>query len=287
MRYQILCQGFIGDILFATSIAKKLHEQDSEAKVDYVVPLGQPMQLMKANPYIQEVYFYSSWTEMDGKYQYDKIIQIPLVNQAEPATIQFQRAAGIHHPSLEFDIYTLPQYDFFAKNILDRLRIPSKPIIGYDVAWKAKAYNTTEEMINRGVGGPHRNIDWILDQLRPYCMLFPIGLPDGVKQQDAVANSAETYALTASLVKFCDMYIGCEGGLSNLAAGVGTKCAITTDFIFQLYGPKGLFRPCANPLMGPATYYPNRGHIHLRPWISDEEVAQHLIEAINGNLSNS
>jgi ADP-heptose:LPS heptosyltransferase len=69
MKYLINCTGFIGDTLFASSIAKKLHEQDSMAVVDYAIPLIQPKFLLEQNPYINSVYLQSEprLTDYDRK----------------------------------------------------------------------------------------------------------------------------------------------------------------------------------------------------------------------------
>lgn len=280
MKYLIKCEGFIGDILFASSIAKKLHEQDSEAIVDYFIPLVQPIELLHMNPYIQCVFTEGAYENIE----YDQVAQMPRVNQAIPATIQFQQMARVQNPTTEFDIYTVPAWDSWAKYFLSELgkMKPGVPIVGYDVAWKKKAYNTREEQILRGVGGEHRDIDWMMNEMRKEFIMLPIGLEGSIMQRSPEAQNPSNYSMTASLVKHCDWMIGCEGGLTNLAAGLHTRTVITSDFIYQLYGPHGLFRPCADPKMGPKIYYPNDGHVQLDPWITDEEVLTQLIAAIKG-----
>lgn len=285
MKYLIKCNGFIGDILFATSIAKKLKEENPNNIVDYKIPLQQPYYLLLANPYINDVYT-ANMPDVDIQLAlngYDKIIDIPQTTWAEPAPVQFQKVAGVKNPSPEFDVYTMAQHDLFAQTMLDGIKKnkPGAPVIGYDVAWRARAYQTTEEMINRGVGGPHRNTEWIVDQLRKHFIMVPMGLPEGVKQTDKKAGDYAGYSLMASLIKHCDFMVGPEGGLTNLSCALHTPTIITTCFIQQLYGPKGLFRPCSDPKMGPLVYYPNGGHIHLDPWITDEEVANKIIAHVS------
>jgi hypothetical protein len=279
MKYLVLCQGFVGDILFASSIAKKLHEQDTAAVVDYVIPLVQPYYLLRANPFIHQVF-----VSVPDMLEYDQVIRIPIVDQSRPATIQFQEVAGIRNPSLEFDVYTLPQWNSWAWTFILGLQDHSNKniVVGYDILWHTRAYNTREEQNLRGVGGPHRDTNMIVKKMSEHFLMIPIGLPWG--SSEAMSRDASLYAMTASLIKHCTWMVGAEGGLTNLAAGVHTRTIITSDFIHQLYGIHGLFKPCSNgPKMGPEVYYPNRGHHTLKPWITDEEVADQMMQIIKEN----
>ena len=47
----VKCTGFIGDTLFASSIAKKLKEQDPFRVVDFTIPVAQPLELLNNNPF--------------------------------------------------------------------------------------------------------------------------------------------------------------------------------------------------------------------------------------------
>ena len=69
----IKCTGFIGDILFASSIAKKLKEQNKECTVDYSIPVSQPLELLYNNPYIDNVFLDSNINEAD----YERVICYP------------------------------------------------------------------------------------------------------------------------------------------------------------------------------------------------------------------
>jgi len=281
MKYLINCTGFIGDTLFASSIAKKLHEQDSMAVVDYAIPLIQPKFLLEQNPYINSVYLQSELRLTD----YDRIFTMPLVDQSEPATIQFQRVAGIENPTTEFDVYTIPEFDESATEQLERLRKPNTPLVAWLAGWKDRAYQTTLDMYWRKVGGPHRDIDKIIVSLEKKFTMIPVGLPCGVSQTIPAAQNPYEYAFLASVIKACDWMIGGEGGVTNLACAVGTRTIITTCFIEQLYGRNGHIKQIPKPQMGPAVYYPAGGHTHLAPFISDDEVATEIERIILTNDS--
>jgi hypothetical protein len=81
-------------------------------------------------------------------------------------------------------------------------------------------------------------------------------------------------------MKFCDAFVGTEGGLCNLAAGVGTKTIITGDFVHQLYGWNGVLKKIKEPKLGPIHYFLNSNHVELNSYISDEEVIKQIIKNI-------
>jgi hypothetical protein len=68
--------------------------------------------------------------------------------------------------------------------------------------------------------------------------------------------------------------------MTNLAAGVGTRCIITTDFMNALYGTKGIMRQLKEVRLGPKNLFPNQDHIHLSPYDTDD----HIINIVNSIL---
>ena len=83
------------------------------------------------------------------------------------------------------------------------------------------------------------------------------------------------------MLKYCDYFIGTEGGLANLASGVGCKTLLTYEFVWQCYGPRGTVRPFENgPRLGPAHYF-HEGHAYLPLYKSDEEIVELIKEQIN------
>jgi hypothetical protein len=295
MKILVNCTGFIGDILFASSLAKKFKEKYEGCVVHYQIPLIQPKLLLEQNPYVDKVI--GPGDEPAGVL-YNLIFSTPTINQAYPATVQIQAAAGIEDQSLEFDVYTVPELDIEAKASLERWREvailkgknPDCKLVAFQNNWVEKSFLFTEEEYDRavdvphlGYGGKRRDISKIcrlLDDDSRNFLIIPIGMQAGVSQRDPQAHDADSYAYAASLIKHCDWFIGGEGGLSNLAAAVGTRCIITTDYIWQLYGPRGVIRRIENPPMGPATYYPDAGHKHLSPFLGDEEVYEAIVDII-------
>ena len=81
------------------------------------------------------------------------------------------------------------------------------------------------------------------------------------------------------MIKACDWFIGAEGGLANLASGVGTKTIITGDYVHQLYGWNGVIENNQEPKLGPKYYFPE-GHYTLDPYLTDEEVIKTIKDII-------
>lgn len=285
MKYLIINPFFIGDVLFSSSIARKLKEEGQATQIDFLIRLPQPKLLLQQNKWIDNVYV--GMLPPSVSIDYNKIIQLQPISQDRPATIQFQEQAGVKTPSVGYEVNTVPKEDDDALEAILELSIkhPNKKIVAYQADWKDKAYQTTLEQYWKlpKEGGPHRDIDRIIKELEKEFCMVQVGLTSGIKQYDPRAMDEQYYSKTASFIKYCDYFIGSEGGLSNLAAGIGTKTIITTCFIGQLYGINGFMKQIQEPKMGPATYFPNLGHSHLPPFISDTEVIEWIKKLILNN----
>jgi hypothetical protein len=280
MKVLVNCTGFIGDILFASCLAKKIKIMMPQAEITYNIPLPQPKLLLEENPNIDHVVVQQYMDPREFRYVFD----IPTVDQNYPATIQFQNAVGIPQEiqSPEFYVHTVPKWDAWAEKERERYQSigPGFPLIAYQIDWSWRAYACTKETLEQGIGAPHRNTDKILGRLMDTVQLVGVGYNRDTPSSHSSTQDPEDYAKAASTIKSCDWFIGAEGGLSNLAAGVGTKCIITTDFIEQNYGKRGRVKRIENPQMGPAVYFPKAGHVHLDPCITDDEIIAEIIRIV-------
>ena len=288
MNTLIRVNGFIGDALFASSIADNLPDFDT---VDFVIQVFQPYELLRLNPNIRNVFMMdTSYNNYDVN-QYDKVYSVGLVDQSRPATIQYQEKCGVKTPSLGYTVYTNEIYDEVARKMFEPYRKDGIKIITHQANWRERSFLFTPEEYRLGVdvptfgyGGKHRDIEKILKVIHTSgerVLLVPVGFDNGVGQHDTGMLTTSIYSMTASIIKESDIMIGAEGGLTNLAAGVGTKTVITTDFIWQLYGPNGVLKKIENPKMGPYTYFPRDGHVGLDPFLTDEEVGSEIVRIIN------
>ena len=287
MKILINCTGFIGDILFSTSVAKKIKLEQEVHTLDYLIHLYQPYTLLSNDPDIDNVYLFDC-----DKTKYDRIIELSYIDFTHTPTEYYQTQSGIKNPSPEYYVHSLPSFDKSVKYTLKPYNDIGKIIVAYMSNWEERSFLFTEEeykhgidVPNLGYGGKHRNIDFIIQHLSddPNIILLPIGMEPGFNVKDANFQNTADYTMQASLLKSCDYFIGAEGGLCNLAAGVGCKTIITGDFIHQLYGWNGVLRKIREPKLGPKYYFKDK-HITLDPYLTDKQVVTSIKQIINGGF---
>jgi hypothetical protein len=277
MKILIKAVGYIGDNLFGSSIAQKLKEEHPGCEVDYLLTMVQPYELISNDPYIDNIYL-----ETPNK-QYDVIHQLQPIHRKLTPCEQFQNQCGVKNSSPHFKIYTNPSLDNYVKHLFKPLH--DKIIVAWLSNWEERSFGFTEEeykeginVPNLGYGGRRRDISYIINELEknPNIYLIEVGKPNGTNQLDFNLFTVSEYSLTASIIKNCNYFIGAEGGLANLAYGVGTKTILTDDFVHQLYGWNGVIEKCEEPKLGPKYYSPNGGHITLDAYLKDNEVVNEL-----------
>ena len=295
----VVSYGYLGDIIFSTSLADKLKKMGYD-KVDYSIGFKQVSPLVRNNPDIDTLftspdptikYLPPNKELVDG---YDKVIELgPLSFKVAP-TIEYQQHAEIpeEEQSSEYRIYTVPSFDEAVSEYVDKLRQQyGKKIVCVMNGWKEKTYLFTKEQYgkgvdvpNKGYGGENRDIQKVVDALAKEYTLIPVGLVSGISQSDSFSipfDHPKSISAEASLIKHCDAFLGTEGGLANIAGGVGTKTLLSGDFTHQLYGWNGVIKKIeGGAVLGPDKYFPDAGHVMFDPYLTDEE----LIEAIKKEL---
>lgn len=299
----------IGDTLFASSVAKKLKQKNPDSVIHYDVTFLQPIELLMNNPYIDGVYY----RESDDS-DYDEVYQlmnedVSVLNPYESAVSQFQRMCNIENFDDTFEIFTNTYLDYSIKRSMEELvaigEWDSDLIkVGYQSDWDRKSFLFTEQEYELAEGGDDgtgygqgsRNVFDIINclEISPKVMLFALGLEENISKNYPCLNSTSKFSFTASLMKNCDYVIGTEGCLTNISSASGTPTIITTDYIHQMFGPKGIRWQQAGgdvneletrkPFLGPNSYFPNGSHVHLSPFLTDYEVGEQIEEIIsNGN----
>lgn len=286
----VICHGYLGDHLFASSIAQKLIEEEQFTKIDYVVGFPQVIPLLQLNPYIRQVFFDGIVTPSPRPYilsdKYDKIIQLGPLSFYEPPCVEFQKIAGVKNPSPEFKVWTDRDIDHL---ISDHFRDVNRPLLAILDNWQPKTFLFTREQYkagidvpNLGYGGSWRNTKYIVEQLKKEYSIIFVGAPAGISQYDTADKKiVRTLLEEASVLKNVDFCIGSDSGICNLAAGVGCKTILTSDYVKQLYGENGVIRKIKEPKLGPSFYFPT-GHIDLDPYLTDVEVVENIKKIING-----
>ena len=285
MKILVKTIGFIGDNIFASSVAKKLKDKHgNDCQVDFQISILAPFELMFNNPYIDNVYF----SECDESV-YNVIHQLHPINRNSTPIEQFQIQCGIEDVDTNYEVYTNKSNDKLVKDAFSSYRDGKNKLIAVQTNWEEKSFLFTEDeykigidVPNLGYGGKRRNINHILEELNKSdnMLLIPVGKPNGFDQKTSEITAVSELTLTTSVIKNCDYFIGAEGGLSNIAAGLGVKTIITEDFVHQLYGWNGVIEKNEEPKLGPKFYFPEFGHVTLNPYISDDEVIDELKKLI-------
>lgn len=308
-RILIKCRNIhIGDVIFSSSVAKKLKEINPKCIIHYDINYLQPIELLENNPYIDKVFF----MENDNM-EYDIVHKImnedvSTLSPYESAVSQFQKMCGIKNAEDTFEVFTNSHLDYSIQRSMQELVNIGDwndqfIKIGYQVDWDRKSFLFTEEQYNLAQGGEDgsgygqgkRNVFDILKCLEghPRIMLFALGLEETISKRYPTLNSTSKFTFTASLMKNCDYVIGGEGCLTNISSALGTKTIITTDYIYQMFGPKGILWQQRGgdennletrvPFLGPCRYFPTDDHIHLSPFLNDYEVGEEILKiALNG-----
>ena len=298
----------IGDVIFCSSVAKKLKEKNPNSVVHFDINYLQPMELLINNPYIDRV-FYKEDANIDYDIVYDIMDQaVSTLSPYESAVSQFQRMCGIEKFDDTFEVFTNPQLDYSIQKSMEELtKIGDWKTdlikIGYQVDWDRKSFLFTEDEYQQAEGGQDgtgygsgkRNIFDIIKcmEVSPKVMLFALGIEDTISKNYPCLNSTSKFSFTASLMKNCDYVLGSEGCLTNISSALGTNTIITTDYVYQMFGPKGILWQQSGgnvhkletriPYLGPCKYFPNGNHVHLNPFLTDIEVGEQILEiALNG-----
>ena len=295
----------IGDVIFCSSVAKKLKQKNPNCVIHYDVNYLQPMELLINNPYIDGVY-YKENAEID----YDVVYQImnddvSTLNPYESAVSQFQRMCGIEDYDDCFEVYTNPHLDYSIKRSMEELVNINEwdhdfIKIGYQSDWDRKSFLFTEEDYENAEGGEdgtgygngHRNVFDIINclELDESIVIFALGLVDKISKNYPAINTTSKFSFTTSLMKNCDYVVGSEGCITNISSAVGTPTIITTDYIHQMFGPRGITwqqsggdinnLETREPFLGPLKYFPSGQHTHLNPYLSDQAVGSKILELV-------
>jgi len=296
VKILIRCFGYFGDHFFASSIAERLKtiKEYGVTQVDYLIGWPQVEELMNLNPYIDNVFVSDQpgampiSTTLDESV-YDRVYQLGELSFQLPPPEEFQRLIGILDTTTSFTVYTDPDKDELVKNEFDIRREKLKDgqkIVYIPHNWDVKAFRYTEEEYKSGKylapnnhNIPKRDIPKIISSLSQYHYIIFGGLPYG-NPQNGSESLQRSLSLEASIIKNCDVYVGPESGLCNIAGGVGTTTIINWDWVWYLYGANGLMRQIERPQLGPANMFTDSIHYVIDPYVTDEELFQNIYNII-------
>ena len=297
--------GFMGDALFAASAARKLKEEDQYDVVDLATGLKQVEELLAYDKYVDNIIRVvdPTITPLHGVNitGYDAQFELTETNKVFPPPVQAQLECGVREPDTKFEVTIDPEIVAAAKVVH-----PDPYIAVMEMgSWCEKAFYFTQKQYEDGIdvpylgyGGRLRDIAGILNRLeRAGYKLVQVGLKAGMKSLQATQDldprnhkEGDYYGCfhsivwDAAVIQNADFFIGAEGGLSNVATGVGTKCILGSEFLAQLYGPNGLMLKLpAGPKLGSHIYFPDAGHSLLNPFLTDHEFTETVLTILKHN----
>ena len=285
-RFLIKCENLdIGDVLFASSVAKKIKQENPPCEVDFNVNYLQTLELLSNNPYIDNVYYKNNGSDYTTTYLLNKSSHD--LDVSTSVVSQYQQMCGIKSFDDTFEIFTNQTSDYAIESSMKELieidYWKSDIIkICYVMDWDRKGYllDDSNERPNT------RNAHSITEPLKTNdkIMLFAIGIESRDSKNFPSINSSSKFSFTASLIKNSDYVIGPEGCLTNMSSALGVNTIITTDYIHYTYGPKGTktdkAKQYTEPFLGPLKYFPTGNHIHLDPYLSDREVGEEVLKIV-------
>jgi hypothetical protein len=276
----VLCiHGWLGDNLLAQPAAELLKKENPEiTKIIWYSGFPQVVPLLINNPYIDEVHVPAVPTPDPDinalvrlGVKFDKVYSTAPYTGTYPLTIEHQVNLGVKAPRLDYKVYLKDsrRVDLPLDSVLEDI-LKSKPTVGVCLTWKSH----NREMVN-SLG--------MLNMLKSTELfnIIPLGLLPGITQYTgATYKIVDLYESTAYLAEMCDIVVGSEGGLTNLAAGVGTTVMYTTDFTYDLAGENGSHYQIKEPLkyLGPKAYFPHGKHIALDRTKNDGEYPQLILD---------
>lgn len=314
MKQRILIKsyGFFGDILFSIPAVIMLAQSRPADDITFAIGFPQPYEIVKTSlrhiPNVQLIV-----SEIDdprvrvNESGYDQIFEMPECNRQDPPHIQYCRYLIPEIPNVYpkfvlslpeeavtrcrailnrnaqqvFRIGMVANWDRctvkYSDDYIQRIRISSSSDASayLDHRFEIEHRRDIPKIINAAAQG-------IKDKIQKDVQIIPLGFPYGVSQRNQSFNSISTYTDTAALIRNCDIVVGPEGGMTNLAAGLNVPTIITTDFMWGLYGPYGLMQQLDDPQLGPIKFIPQRfpyaKHKSLQPAITDEEISNEIIQ---------
>lgn len=318
----VYSHGFLGDILFTLPAVIALSKRYDE--VTFIIGFPQPFHLCVetlravknvkveiANKIGPKPRLYYNKEDYPGV---EDIYEMPECNRIETPIIQYQRACNIPDNEMLPLVISVPNLNQITmKDYISRLvKATNTVILGYPMNWEQctirlgdisyMSIDINQEPLRSQILQHQipvelrRNVNQILQRIiekssRPI-LLVPLGLPYEMNQFQQGFNSTSLYTDTAALIKCCDLVIGQEGGLTNLAAGVNTPTLITTDFMYALYGSNGIMQRLDNPQLGPRSFTRSKPlttvekpsffveHEEFDPYITDDELVTQAVVRI-------
>ena len=251
MKIAIVCIGFIGDGILAGSFCENLKLNGCE-QVDLFVRIPQTYELLKNNPYIDNLYLSSFNSTHESNYDKFYVWDKSEFNVRPIDTIN----KYFNLPELKYD------YNLYVPDV-ELGPINGKLNLAFHEHWNERSSSY----------GKNRNVANIISNIKDKYNIYFVG---GERHHNFIPGDfLENHC---SVIKKCDLFFGYPGGMHWIAAGCQTPSITTSEYVMGHY--KNSTREFISDdfdlfnenWMWHANKHFQEDHILLPPNISDEDI---------------
>ncbi len=252
-RAAVVSAGWLGDTIACSAAATSLFKCGYETTLFIRWPQLKPI-FDNDNRFTTKLYgrflTYKIQRPLFGV-MYDIVVREPeRWSYEEPFTSEIRRRAGCE-PVSEYDLMLSSEQIAMTK----AMRPKARPVIAVSRDIYKRAYR--------------RDVDGLIDKLLCFADIQWVGLnPD----QDSKKGKNTLLTHDASLIYNADIFVGPEGGLLWLAAGLGTQCAYFTEHIVEI--SKTIKTGNPSLALGSKNHFSGSLHIALPAYCSNDFVVQ-------------
>lgn len=257
-RAAVIATGFMGDTIAGTAAATSLHQEGF--RVTLFTRWPQIASILRNDDRFETVVY--------GRFvprrirrplypgRFDLVVREPFPwSYREPFTSEIRRRAGTAPE---------PGYELFLSDRQRKLgRMSSdRPLV-----------SISRDIHKRAFG---RDVDRLVTMIEKIAEIRWVGLDPKLHSKHGRRRSIEH---DASIIHNSDVFLGPEGGMLWLAAGIGTNCMYLTENIARLEAEHPTIWQC----LGSRCHFPDAGHTALPPGCSNERVVEELSARVAGS----
>ncbi len=255
----VIATGWVGDTIACTAAATSLYELGYE--VTFFTRWPQLVEILRNDSrFSVRLYRHLKAIRLFRpilSWYFDLLVWEPNKwSYKEPFTAEIRRIAGCP---------PTPEYELFlgSKNVVTDVAHGSRPVI-----------TVSRDLYKRAYG---RDIDDLITQLQTLGQIEWVGLPP---QKNSKHGKQKGLLDDAMRIFKSDIFVGPEGGLLWLAAGIGKPCIYFTENIIEVAKQNNILN--LDHILGSKNYFPNSAiQFALPPYCSNERVIKIAGDVMN------
>lgn len=255
----VIATGWVGDTIACTAAATSLHDLGYEVTLFIRWPqlktllANDPRYKVKIYPHIKVIKAFRWFLNL----YFDKVVWEPVGwNYIYPLTTEIRIIAGCE-PRPEYEL-------FLGKNFIPKLRKNTlRPLVAFGRDIYKRAYG--------------RDVNEFVAMLEEFADIEWIGL---APEKNSKHGKNSSLLDEAKRIASSDIFLGPEGGLLWLAAGIGKPCVYFSENIDAVAARKGI--GSLYHALGSINYFPEKNiHIALPSYCSNKQAIKLIKQAIS------